>query len=359
MKNVLSQGTKTTNKPNFLINIKRKGTLTSNRAYNQLLKIVLRDYYLGDKKGNQDNIFYISKEELKLACGTKKNQDIKEGLDILLSSHVEMVEYYDKKDKPEGADWKKMGKCVLLAAYQEEWFGEMIEFEIPFTLLNYLEKLYLEKRLTYTQLEDKFLTSLKKKHSLILYEKLKEHRGQFKLKISYNDLIELMGLQDSKSYKEDKIFKRSVLKPSLEEILKTTNLNFDWTTSKNSNISYLEVEYKKSKRELKGLLEFYPFIRTFRGMFQVLNREKGVYKGFTIGEITNQPLTINKEGYFAYQENLKEKFDKDMAEDIWNYLYRKYLENEDLIYKVLETNKEEFEEANYHIKSAQNPSSDI
>lgn len=329
-KEILKQGIDKTNKPSFLINAKRVGTLMSNKVYNHFLKIVLKEYEVG---GNHNGIFYTTMPEIKQYISGKNvsNKDVWDSIKLLQNTQIEHIEDYEKKDK-NWASYQLMGSC------EYTMLKDLIEFDMSPIFLKKLMELKKNGNLLYAALEDRFIKNFNHKHSLVLYEFLKDYEGQHRIKKSLSFYRTLLNMEEK--YPAWKSFKKYVFERSFNEILEKTNMNISWEYEKDkiNNEWYIRVDFKKSIKEQKQLFSFEDFKRTFIAI-SVRNEKSFRFKG--------EELTINENGYIVYLGNRK-SLHPSQALEIWERLYNKnYLVDEEKFYRVFKTTKEDFEMVEY------------
>lgn len=336
-KELIKQGVDKTNKPSFLINSKRSGTLTSNKIYNHFLKIVLKEYEVG---GNHNGIFYTTIPQIKNYIGGKNlsNREIWNNIKLLQNTQIEHIEDYDKKDK-NWSSYQLMGSCEYTL------MKDLIEFDMSPIFLKKLMELKENGNLLYAALEDRFIKNFSYKHSLVLYEYLKDYQGQIRLKKPLSFYRKLLNLEDK--YPQWKSFKNYVFERSFKEILEKTNLNFTYEYEKDriNNEWYVRVDFKKSLQDSKNLFGYKDFQRTFKSICMVDKLQIPTKKG---------TMFINENGLVCSLESNK-PIHKEDGKIFWEKLYNNnYLLNEEKIYKLLGTNKEEFEVVEYQTREQNN-----
>lgn len=337
---ILKQSENHTNKPNFLINIERPKTLTSNKIYNQFLKVVLSQYDFEDKQGIQDNRFFLKMDDLRDSCNISKTKNydfIFENIDLLLKKQITILEEYKKKDKPDEKKLKKISRMNLISAWSGEVEDGHIFFEMPNMLLDHLKQLKEGKNLIYTQLNDKFINNFKHSHTVALYELMKEYQKVYKMKMSYTELRKNFGL-DKKQYAKPTDFKRYVLVKALDEIMEQTDIDFDYEIKKERNkereIEYfLLVNFKETKQ-----ISFNIFKKSF------LHAAKGNDLTMKSKEYKDRkPLTINKKGYIV-EKNGTTVLSTEEASKVWQSLYFVFNSKPENIFGLLSIEQSEFED---------------
>lgn len=338
---LLKQGEEHLNKPNFMINIERPKNLTSNKIYNQFLKIVLSEYDFEDTQGNQDNRFYITMEDIKTSCNLSKKHSnyefIYQSIRELKQHSITIMEYYTKVDKPTKTDIKRFTEANLISAWSGMVEEGYLYFEIPNMLLDHLKGLKQDNNLIYTQLNNEFINNFKHTHSLTMYELLKEHQKVFKFKRSFTELRKVLNLSETQ-YKVNADFKRYVIEKSLKEVLNTTDLEFDFEFKKERSFGKKIENHLLVTFKAKDHLTFNVFKRTFLHIAQDrpdLSMSSKVYRQST-------HLTINKKGYIVERES-DLILDTTEAIKVWQSLFKVYKKKPEIILRLLNITKEDFD----------------
>lgn len=334
---LLKQGDKHLNKPNFMINFERPKNLVSNKIYNHFLWIVLSEYDFTDTEGNQDNRFYTTIDEIKTKCNLSKkssNYDfIYDSIRELKKHEIRVVEYYDKPDKPDVQKIKRLSEFNLISGWSGYVEDGFIYFEMPNMLLDHLRTLKEQRQLIYTRLNNDFLNSFKHSHSLALYELLKEHEKAFKMKKSFSDLKELLGIEPTK-YEKPRDFRRFVIEKAFDEILKTTDLNFSYDIKRERNgrgfEHYLMVSFGKSNH-----LTLTTFKKAF--LHVAKTREDLGFKAEGL------ELAINAKGFLVNYDTGR-SIDNEVAMKVWHHIFTNYGKKPENTLKVLNIGAADFDE---------------
>ena len=181
------------------------------------------------------------------------------------------------------------------------------------------------------ELKDKYITTdltiaskFKSSFSWTLYDFIKAHHGYWHKVVSKEELMELFGVQNTKTYLENTgRFKKSVLDIAIKEINANTELEVWYKDEKNGRaISGFDLIWSNGKKitsatsnqikEIKSVLDI-----VFEDMFQYVNiddkgdRERAINLIREIEEarsFTSEPISITKE-----------KGDEVIRKVVWNF----------------------------------------
>lgn len=328
---LLHQTDDSTFKPSVLIHLKRKGTLISQKLYNHFLKIVLDEYQID---GSHNGIFYTTMRDMKEWLGKTKgktNKEILNAIKTLQSNQMEIIKGYDKENLS-GADWSSYQLLGSVKYYNKK--QGVIQFSMDNIFLQDLVKLNEEasknnrKNILYAKLEDKYIKNFTHIHTLGMYEFLKDWESYpTTLVKSFDFFIELLGLENKKSYSKAKYFKFHVLEKILPEIQENTNFDFKYSYIEGTGIEkgkwYIAFDFATNK------LSFPDFKTTIVHFYtgQSFNYE-GNY-------------TVNDKGFLEYTKDGKSLIPAN-AMEIWKKLYKSYYSNPEKFIQKTKLSEEDF-----------------
>lgn len=204
-----------------------------------------------------------------------------------------------------------MGMSYKKGHFKFEWNPRMIPH-----ILNLKEK-YITTDLS---IASKFKSSF----SWTLYDFIKAHHGYWHKLVTKNDLMQLFGVENIKTYVENTAqFKRAVLDVAIAEINKYTELDIRYNVEKEgraisgfdliwSNGQKLSSATKKQIKEIQSILDI-----VFEDMFQYINindendRQRAIdliREIENMREFTGEPICITKE-----------KADDLIKKAVWNF----------------------------------------
>lgn len=204
-----------------------------------------------------------------------------------------------------------MGMSYKKGHFKFEWNPRMIPH-----ILNLKEK-YITTDLS---IASKFKSSF----SWTLYDFIKAHHGYWHKLVTKNDLMQLFGVENIKTYVENTAqFKRAVLDVAIAEINKHTELDIRYNIEKEgraisgfdliwSNGQKLTSATKKQIKEIQSILDI-----VFEDMFQYINindendRQRAINlirEIENMREFTGEPICITKE-----------KADELIKKAVWNF----------------------------------------
>lgn len=207
-------------KHSSIIQMSNATTLLQRKSFNALLWIANQSYKEGDKR-----IFETSISNLKSLISDQaiNNKHLKQILKQMQSTNVEYnILWKDKKEV-----W---GSFNLLSRVQTEYSDSAdawkVKFEFPSIILESLNNPRL-----YAKLDLFLMKNLESKHTIALYELLKDYQNLGKFNICIEDFKKIMAIQDTQ-YSSITMLKKKVLDVAVSEINDKTDLMIDYTIVK-------------------------------------------------------------------------------------------------------------------------------
>lgn len=259
-------------------------------------KLILYAVSKLDTKKKRFNILELETREFIELLGTSQFRytEVRELITNLMSKQVRIEN--DKRDLV--ANW-----VSSLEYIKDEG---MIELEFSEKLIPYL--LQLKERFTRYQLKN--ILYLKNKHSIRIYELLKQYQKIGKREFTIDELKKILMLEGK--YEQFRDFNKSVLKQTMEEINEFTDLNIDIKLIKKGrkvvSIKYI-IKSKDQEREV---------------YIDYLN------KNYKIKEM-KEKMGLKRESFNAEQvmdiyELAVNKLENEEEKDIFEYVRLNYLE---------------------------------
>ncbi len=227
-------------KPNQLIEIKGKLSITQMKMYNSILFEVHKKLQIAKDRQSE---FIFNYKELKTLSGVKTTSDTRIRQEIKKIKSIE-IEFTDDKK----GDW---GGFNLISAYKKS--GEDIILEIP----NMIQD-SLIKHNYYTQLDFIVLGTFESKYSILLYEIINKYKGEhIKIpKYSIEEFKSVMGTKNSKSYNNFGLLRKKVIDVAVNEINEKTDLSVSYKEiKKGKKVEWLQFELDKEDKIQKVTIE--------------------------------------------------------------------------------------------------------
>lgn len=245
--------------------IKKSNELSMAKLYQGLTlnQMQLLAYSIFCTQQNGVTEFRKSDFEKKFAVSQYRTEDAMKDSDKITSIKFSTADMKNEKFK----FWNAfIGMSYNKGEFSFEWSPKMLPH-----ILEVKEKFYVTTDLT---IASKFKSSF----SWTLYDYIKAHHGYWYRILSKEDLMELFGVQDVKSYQDNTgMFKKRVIDVAIKEINEYTELEVSYKSEKEgrtitgfrfdwSNGVKLTSATKKQIREIQGIIDI-----VFDDMFQYVN----------------------------------------------------------------------------------------
>jgi plasmid replication initiation protein len=227
-------------KHSSIIQMSNATTMLQRKSYNALLRIANEHL----KKDENKRIFEVNIGKMKSLIWDQaiNNKHLKGMLKQMQNTNVEYNILW--KDKQE-----VRGSFNLLSRVQTENIDNpnigLIKFEFPSIVLSWISNPRL-----YAKLDLFLMKSLESKHTIALYELLKDYQNLWKLYLAIEWLRKILSIKP-KQYTSISMLKRKVLDVAIAEINEKTDLTVDYTIEKEwRSVSwiwfYIGYKHKKS-----------------------------------------------------------------------------------------------------------------
>ena len=200
-------------KHSSLVQISNIATLVQRKAMNALV-CVAKDML---KRNPEQRIFSCDLSVVKRLCGLKNNdnEDLKQGLRALRNLSIEYNVLHKDKSKQRG-----IFSFLAYAEIKEAGVGKasLLTFEFPSIILDVVKKPNM-----YVTLDLLVIRGLNSKHSIALYEFLKDYVKLGTLDCSVEDFRKLMGITEGQ-YTYSTMLRKRVLEVAIKEINDKTDI---------------------------------------------------------------------------------------------------------------------------------------
>lgn len=208
-------------KHSSIVQMSNIATLQERKVMNALLWIA-KDTL---KRSPDDRVFNTEVGTLKRLTGLKQNDNLE--LKDALRNLANMAIEYNIMHKDD-ANERGIFRFISEVKIKEEWIGKStnIIFEFPTSILETIKNPNM-----FVTLDLMIIRSLESKHSIVLYEFIKDYLKLWKLRCIISDFRKLMWIQDNQ-YKNFAMFRKRALDVAINEINEQTDIIVSYTLEK-------------------------------------------------------------------------------------------------------------------------------
>lgn len=208
------------NKHSSIVQMGNITTMQERKAMNALIYIA-RDQL---KREPEIRIFTCTIGLLKRLTGVKENDntDLKDALRTLHSLKFE----FNVLHKDEGTEWRLLGFMSEVGIKESKGNPTIVTFEFPTSILEAIRNPNM-----YVKLDLMIVRGLESKHSIALYEVLKDYLNLWKFRFDLADFKKLMGIK-SGQYSNFTMLRKRVLEVAIQEINAKTDIHAEFELEK-------------------------------------------------------------------------------------------------------------------------------
>jgi hypothetical protein len=245
-------------------------------------------------------------------------------------------------------DWKDNLMTHLLSSITYNHDNQEVKIEIS----QGLRDLILKYRETFAKLDIEELKKIKSKHTLKLYELFKDYsyHKNHKMKTNIIDLFEYLNIPKNSEYRNNiSIFNRNILKKAINEINAKSYMNIEYKYYR-ANKSNTEAYYLFSIQDILR----YSFNRFKASMIELIKIKPRTFnyknKKYDIELLENKKT----ENYMLINSITGKTVDTELAQEIWQYIYKEVNYNTLNFFDSLNLDFEDFNTIYENLKKKNN-----